>query len=676
MKNRICKYILCACFGLAMMVAGEEITWGGNSYYQAKITSESTGSGSAYVSASSGTFTTTGAASEPNTTPGEKVTFYLRAVPNTGYHFSSWNVVKDGNGNVKEIASTTSSSTTTIVYAANGSDSGEYDGKSEEGDDKYYWYNYKATATFEENFYAKLTLNSSGITVTPTGGGTGNVEKTSDKVQFNISTSKESSGYHFVNWTGTGVSFSSSTSESTTASVSPATTGGSGNAANYTATANYVQNRYYASVTLAIYSEKADGSGSASIANNTAKIVEGSPYTSYTTTSGGNITCNLQYLTAENGWHFAQWNKGNSPGSCSFGKNTDKNTTFTFQAPSNYDDDNASPYSSINNYTIQCKFVENYYTTVTTAVICGEENKGGKAYVTLGTSIGEGVTTTTANDGYGQTYARDVDYAVRAVADAGYHFVGWTIDNTSESTIVSPSSLTSQLKVKAVNSKQGSSNKNNFVITAHFEEDKFNAKLTTAVSSASDASSSTAQVSTDSTSWSGSATLSASTANSDVTFYVKATPVVGYKCIGWSVTNGSTELIPGLGATGRYIVKSSSVQGATNAKDIYAVFKKEYSIVIKAVNSVVGTDRIVFNVTGPQNYRVSVPVGSSLVLKDVEFGTYTITPEKNWNWNYDISPDSQTVNSFDSENKCIKEFTVNAKSGTKKHSEVKNTIEY
>jgi len=647
MKN-IYRHIFRAFLVIGLFIIGEGVMWGSSHYAKVTASANPTGKGIVYVRTTFGSYSSAEAKSDDGGS-GSNATFYIKADNVAdGYHLVNWECTSANKAN---LTFTDASKLETSLQAKRST--------TDDGTEEY-----TIRANFAENFYATLSLGTTaGTSGTPTGGGTKNVETSGGNVTFdNITAPAANTGYHFSYWTGVGVSFGAATSTTTSATVKAATTGGSGNAQSYTATANYVENRYYSTVNLSI-----NGSGS-------AKIEGSSGSTKYTTTPSSSVTYNLGDVSAQNGWHFAQWNKKTSPGTCSFGKNTDKVTTFTAATPANYDDDNKSPFANALVYEIECKFVENYHTTVSTNVLVDgvSATKGGKAYVTLGTSISESVTTTTANDGYGQEWAKDVDYAVRAVPDAGYHFVGWTIDNTSESTIVSPSNTTSQLKVKAVNSKQGASNPNAFVITASFEKDMYNAKLTTSVSSSSDASSSTAQVSKDNSNWSGSVSVSASSGNKDVTFYVKATPAAGYKFIGWSETNGSSTTISGLGATGTYTVKSAATQGETNAKNLYAIFKKEYSIVIKA-NGTASAERIAFSVTGPATYRVSVPVGEQIILKDVTPGTYTVTPEKGWSWAYTVTPESQTT-SYDSENKSTHNFTVTPKAQTKGHDEAVSTI--
>jgi len=91
------KKIFCALF-LALVCFGH--VWGGPSYYnyvyyKAKVTAQSIGEGSVYVSTSSTqgkTNTAEGQVSTPSNDPngGSQMTFYLHAVPNQNYKFDGW----------------------------------------------------------------------------------------------------------------------------------------------------------------------------------------------------------------------------------------------------------------------------------------------------------------------------------------------------------------------------------------------------------------------------------------------------------------------------------------------------------------------------------------------------------------------------------------------------------
>ncbi|MCQ2183318.1 MAG: hypothetical protein MJY89_07965 [Bacteroidales bacterium] len=258
----------------------------------------------------------------------------------------------------------------------------------------------------------------------------------------------------------------------------------------------------------------------------------------------------------------------------------------------------------------------------------------------------------------------------RAAKD-GYVFDGWTGTGVK---FGDEKSLKTTATVKS-SSTAGSSNAKTYDIKATYKAE-YGAKLSTAISSVSDASSSTAKVSLDGSTWADSQSCTSNTANEDITFNVKAEAADGYRFVGWSLTNGSSDTIPGLESEDSYVVKTSGTPGAINEKTLYAIFKKKHSIVINANCEISRPDeRVVFLVSGLQNYEVSVPVGGTITLYDVEPGDYTITPEAAWSWNYTVS-EAQTT-SFDPTTKVsTNTFTVTPKGSEKKHTEKTSTTVY
>lgn len=148
----------------------------------------------------------------------------------------------------------------------------------------------------------------------------------------------------------------------------------------------------------------------------------------------------------------------------------------------------------------------------------------------------------------------------------------------------------------------------------------------------------------------------------------------GYYFSGWTGTGITFASANSLSTTATVAV--SNTAGSSNAASYtatanYAEYPRTITINANGTPSSSG-DMVVFNVTGPQTYRVSVPVGGSVVLKDVASGDYTITPQ-GWSWNYTVSPASDTTG-WNSENKSTHTFNFTTKGSTQKHDEVSKTI--
>lgn len=148
----------------------------------------------------------------------------------------------------------------------------------------------------------------------------------------------------------------------------------------------------------------------------------------------------------------------------------------------------------------------------------------------------------------------------------------------------------------------------------------------------------------------------------------------GYYFSGWTGTGITFDSANSLSTTATVAV--SNTAGSSNAASYtatanYAEYPRTITINANGTPSSSG-DMVVFNVTGPQTYRVSVPVGGSVVLKDVASGDYTITPQ-GWSWNYTVSPASDATG-WNSENKSTHTFNFTTKGSTKKHDEVSKTI--
>jgi len=722
--KQIKKYILCACLTAVTLLAGEGVVWGYSHYAKVTASANPTGKGNVYVSTSNGNYSTNEATSSDGDS-GDAATFYIKAdnIANSGYHFSNW-VCTSSNSSKLSFAEASSNTTSLTANRSTSNDGTEA---------------YTIQANFVENFYAKITPSHDGHgsgnpTVTSTN--PQNSVTPNTDLTFTVSAANAASGYHFDQWEVTdGTPTTSTYASPLTVTVKSATTGGSTNATNCQVKAVYAQN-YYAALTANVmtgasgtasatpktsnnsatsggnivfnitapdaiagyhwdgwqevtgvtYGDKTKQSTTATVAAsttpggtasysivakyainhyvrvNTAKNISegGTAYVCYgdsfsgTETSaingngkgwqGANETFSVK-ATPASGYHFVNWS---ITGDGTITDNTSASTTVIGKTKAgNTGEDN--PYI----YTVTANFAQNTYYAALSAT------SGGNGTVTVDSSP----KSTTTSGG-------DLVFNLSITPISGYHFD--KIEFTTGSGTISGNTVT--VAASSNYAVDGDNKAAQYAVKVTFAKDMYNAKLTTAISSISDASTSTAQVSSDNSNWYDNVIYAAEAGNTDVTFYVKATPAAGYKFVGWSTSNGSSTTVSGLGATGTYTFKSASAIGETNAKTLYAIFKAQYDIVINANCSSASDDRIVFNVTGPANYRVSVPVGRSITLKDVASGTYTITPEGSWSWAYTVSPTEGTT-SFDGENKSTHNFTVNAKSSTKKHDEVVNVIE-
>ena len=373
-----------------------------------------------------------------------------------------------------------------------------------------------------------------------------------------------------------------------------------------------------------------------------------------TNTSGGSVDL-WGHAVSNEGFHFLGWTNQieNTVPDSGFTENPQKFSLQSSTTAASGDQHNAINY---NRYAIFA--VDEYYAKLN--VIAGEH---GSAYAT------ENSKSTTIKGG-------DVEFEIIAVADPGYHFVNWT-KSGDEGGFKNENSSTTTFIAPAANEYDKEKAKP-YTVTAHFAVDEYNAKLTSAVSSLSDGSGHLVRVSTDETNWDESMSKSANAPDIDVPFYVKAEPAPGYKFIGWSESDGSSDTVTGLGAKGTFAVKSSSTQGGTNEKTLYAIFKKEYSIMINANSSAEDPkSKIVFKIVsksdGGKKYRVSVPVGGSITLKDVGEGGYTITPETIWHWSYKVEPASAETD-YDANNLSTNNFTVTPSGKNKKHDEASSTV--
>ena len=614
----IIKHIFQSVLVLGLLLAGEGLVWG-NHYAELTIEQYPTGKGKIYAGTTNPPSVEYSAPISKNSgTSQGNVEFYVKAENTDGYHFSKW-TFKNGEGTIS--VPTSKDATVTVLT---GSNTGE-DNPSK----------YTITANFAENYYANISASKSpaeGSSNDPSvtcDSGVYGVEKAGGPVNFTLTAYAPSEGWHFTGWTGD-IFFDTPNSLNTTASVAASTT--EGGTAEYTATANYDED-FYTHLTTAH-----DGNGAANptfTENEYQHAATPNIGKTYTVTAGA----------AKDGYHFKSWTITNgTPGT-----SNSNPVTITVQTSQTGGKSNATECEATANYVLN-----EYYAKLN--VNAGEH---GSATVVTGNSK-----STTTKGG-------DVTFDIVATPEVGYHLKSWEVTSGSGS-FGSTTATSTTFTAKAADNYD-EENAKTYTIKANFAIDQFNAKLTTAVSSKSDASSSTAKVSSDNIDWSTEKTAASGTSGGDVTFHVKAEPATGFKFVGWATANNTdnpSDYVPNLGASGDYTVKSHTTQGETKEYQLFAVFKKEYSITIQANGT--GKGRIVFKVTGPKNYRVSVPVGGQIVLKDVPEGDYTITPETKWSWSYNVS-EAQDTN-YDDNNMSTNEFTVAPKSTTKKHDEVGKTV--
>lgn len=571
----------------------EGVMWGGSDYFQAKISSTtSTGGGTAYVSTSTGEFTTKDATSSKNTTSNQEVTFYLRTVPEAGYHFVSWNISK-GNGTIVTQPEA-KSSTTVKVKTAKGTSSEDYDSKSESGDDTYYLYNYTATATFAKSeYYAILTATSGGngtITVntsSPQKGASGG-----SNVDFSI-TVTPNQYYHLekIEFT-TGSGTISSDNTKVTVAVSSGDNYGTDKAATYAIKATFARDTY----TVVFDKNSSDATGTMSNQSFTSGENHNLPalgyvYDNIITYDAQGGTVNGQAIYYDKKTKFKQW-------------------------------DEYSGSTVVNTYPDK-----------------GQINKASTATVTLKANW-------TGNPKFTMPDASKGDRTL-----TGWHFS----DGNKRGTVGTewyPNG--------------------NFELFARYS-DPFYASINLSKTSGTSGTPS------------ADATLKSSDyKNKDLVFNISAPePSDGYYFSGWTGTNVSFGSSSSLSTTAT--VKSSSSAGSASASvyDIKANYAPvSYSITIKAKSTGSSSDdKIVFNVVGPNNYhlRISVSFGGSATLTNLPYGTYTVTPESSWNWNYTITPAEKKATfekTSDPSQNILLEFNIASKPNTKKHDELTTRVTY
>jgi len=163
---------------------------------------------------------------------------------------------------------------------------------------------------------------------------------------------------------------------------------------------------------------------------------------------------------------------------------------------------------------------------------------------------------------------------------------------------------------------------------------------------------------------------SSDTKSTDITFTITAPePSSGYYFNGWTYSGTGVTITNSSSSNTTVKVKSASTAGSTNTVTVTANYESySRNIIITASGTPEESgDKVIFNVTGPQTYRVSVPVGGTVTLKDVTEGSYTITPQ-GWSWNYTVDKTKETT-SWNAQNKSTHTFKFTYKGSSKKHTE-------
>jgi len=718
MKN-IYKHISRALLVIGLFFLCEGVMWGGSDYFQAKITSTTdTGGGKAYVSTSSGEFTTQSATSAKSTSSDLNVTFNLRADPESGYHFVSWNISK-GNGTIVTDPEAKSSTTVKVKTAA-GSGYGEYDEKSSSSNDNYYLYNYTATATFAINeYYAILTATSGGngtITVntsSPQKGASGG-----SNVDFSI-TVTPNQYYHLekIEFT-TGSGTISSDNTKVTVAVASKDNYGTDKAATYAIKATFARDTY--TVKFDKNSSEATGTMSnqtvqSAVETKLNKRQYENDYTVKYDACGGKV--NGSDTWSESKTRFTRWKHFNSNGSEGSGdqkfdpyddegtinKTLPHGTSITLKAT--WANNNVS--FTLPSATLGDRTFNGWYTAASGGDKKGDSGStiqtgnatlyaqwGDPFYARINLSQQEGADGTAhtddgitekSSDYNGDNDNGKVSFKIIAPdAKAGYHWDGW--QEVSDATYTDKTKQTTTVTVKT-SKTAGESNKASYNIVAkyalnHYVEvnsatNNSEAGIAYVCYGSSFSGTSTSAVNGDGAGWS----------NKAETFSVKAEAKLGYHFVEWTITDdGEVKTSTSAQTTITAYTKAGNT-GKDNPKKytVTANFAQNANVLVINANCTkpVDGEKVVFNIVKDGeptvHYRVSIATGGTMNLNELPFGTYTITPETSWSWDSNVTPDSKSV-TFEktaelTQTKTVS-FEITSKSSTKKHAEASSTKTY
>jgi len=547
--------------------------------------------------------------------------------------------------------------------------------------------NYYAKVTTKTNISgagtAYVTAGSDGVKGTNTSASSYE-NSTSSPVNITFSIKATPNGnYHFTGWSAEGGNIDNKTSTETTVTVSSSSTD-EGKPASCTATANFAENEYYAKLT-------ATSGGNGTITVNTSSPQKGA--------SGGSTVDFSITVTPNQYYHLEKIEFTTGSGTIS---SDNTKVTVAVSSGNNYGTDKAATYA------IKATFARDTYTVVfdknssdATGTMSNQSFTSGENHnlPALG-YVYDNIITYDAQGG--AVNGQAIYYDKKTKFKQWDEYSGSTVVNTypdkgqinkaSTATVTLKANWTGNPKFTMPDASKGDrtltgwhfsdGNKRGTVGTEWYPNGNF--ELFARYSDPFYASINLSKTSGTSGAPSADATLKSSDfKNKDLVFNISAPdPSDGYYFSGWTGTNVSFGLSSSLSTTAT--VKSSSSAGSASASvyDIKANYAPiSYSITIKATSSGSNSDKIVFNITGPgnSNYRVSVPNGGYINLTNLSFGTYTVTPDTTWNWNYTVTPSEKQATfektSDPSQNKLL-EFNVSPKPNTKKHQEQTITESY
>ena len=299
--------------------------------------------------------------------------------------------------------------------------------------------------------------------------------------------------------------------------------------------------------------------------------------------------------------------------------------------------------------------------------------------ITHNTNTGAGTVYAEAGEDTGQDPGQEVTYGstsnavpfkLHATANEGYKFAGWSLESAS-STIL----LDSDKESYTATVYSTSEDTNSPVVANYFAHwialTKYYARLSVSADSNYSGTGTVKIDGANATSANGNA-YGESSAN--VSFTLTAEPDAGCFFLGWEETAGSGIYVSTASTYTCTVTAASADEASPTLKQLYAAFAKRPSITIKVNGSGYGSgDNVVFNVvkTGTPTTQYTVPIqissNAQVTLKDVPFGTYSVTPNA-WGWNYTVSPVGSNTG-VTVETDTVFEFNVVGKGATKDYDE-------